>query len=150
MENLVIRLDFLEFPPTHTCDGEDTSPRIRIGNLASASLAVMAVNPFIPSCCSFSPWLAWNIPPVEAIPPGFPKDAVIEQPVPAVQGKNDHGRIGYTGPCPPRGSTHRYTFKVWGLDRMLDLVPGSSKGDLVIAMRGRVIQYGETAALCTR
>ncbi|MCU0631475.1 MAG: YbhB/YbcL family Raf kinase inhibitor-like protein [Methanolinea sp.] len=150
MEKLFVRLDFLEFPPTHTCEGEDSSPRISIGSLTSASLAIMAVNPFIPSCCSFSPWLAWNIPPVEVIPSGFPKEAVIDRPVRAVQGMNDLGRIGYSGPCPPRGSTHRYTFKVWGLDRMLDLHPGARKGDLVGAMRGHVVQYGETTALCTR
>jgi hypothetical protein len=87
---------------------------------------------------------------VDVIPPGLPRESIVSSPVPAVQGRNDHGRIGYTGPCPPRGSTHRYTFKVWGLDRMLDLVPGASKGDLIGAMRGHVLQYGETAALCTR
>ena len=150
MEKLVVQLDFLEFLPTHTCDGDDSSPRIRLGNLVSASLAIMAVNPFIPSCCSFSPWLAWNIPPVEIIPPGFPKEGVVESPVRAFQGRNDYGRIGYTGPCPPHGSTHRYTFKVWGLDTMLDLAPGATKACLVGAMRGHVLQYGETAALCTR
>lgn len=150
MEKLIVRLDFLEFPPTHTCDGDDSSPLIRIGNISSNSLAVMAVNPFIPSCCSFSPWLAWNFPPVDVIPPGLPRESIVSSPVPAVQGRNDHGRIGYTGPCPPRGNTHRYTFKVWGLDRMIDLSPGASKGDLIGAMRGHVLQYGETAAVYRR
>ncbi|OPX72747.1 MAG: putative kinase inhibitor [Methanoregulaceae archaeon PtaB.Bin108] len=150
MEKLIVRLDFLEFPPTNTCDGDDESPRIRIENLKSVSLALMAVNPFIPSCCSFSPWLAWNIPPVSIIPPGLPKESAINVPIQAIQGTNDYGKVGYTGPCPPRGSTHRYTFKVWGLDQMLDLTPGVGKADLVSAMRGHVIQYGETSALCTR
>jgi len=150
MEKLIVRLDFLKFPPTNTCDGDDSSPRIRIGNLRASCMAIMAVNPFISSCCSFSPWLAWNIPPVEVIPPGFPKETIIKIPIRAVQGTNDLGRIGYSGPCPPRGSTHRYTFKVWGLDRMLDLLPGAAKGDLVEGMRGHVVQYGETAAICTR
>ncbi len=150
MEKLIVRLDFLEFPPTNTCDGDDASPRIRLENLNARSVAIMAVNPFIPSCCSFSPWLAWNIPPVEIIPQGFPKEMAIQSPIQALQGMNDYGRVGYTGPCPPAGSTHRYTFKVWGLDGMLDLSPGARKADLVAAMRGHVTQYGETAALCTR
>lgn len=150
MEKLIVKLDFLEFPPTNTCDGDNESPRIRIENLKSVSLAVMAVNPFIPSCCSFSPWLAWNIPPSGIIPPGLPKVSTIQVPIHAIQGTNDYGRVGYIGPCPPGGSTHRYTFKVWGLDQMLDLIPGARKADLVSAMRGHVLQYGETSALCTR
>lgn len=150
MEKLIVRLDFLEFPPTHTCDGDDESPRITLRNLKAGSVAIMAVNPFIPSCCSFSPWLAWNIPPVEIIPPGFQKEPALQTPIQALQGINDYGRMGYSGPCPPPGSTHRYTFKVWGLNGMLDLQPGARKADLVAAMRGHVIQYGETSALCTR
>lgn len=150
MGKLIVQLDFLEFPSTHTCEGEDISPRIRLSGLDAGAVAIMAVNPFVPSCCSFSPWLAWNIPPLDVIPAGIPREPVVTAPVPALQGRNDLGRIGYSGPCPPPGSTHRYTFKVWGLDGSLSLAPGSSKGDLVAAMRGRVVQFGETAALCTR
>lgn len=149
MGKLIVRLDFLEFPSTHTCEGEDLSPRITLSGLDAGAVAIMAVNPFVPSCCSFSPWLAWNIPPIEIIPAGIPREPVVTIPVPAVQGRNDLGRIGYC-PCPPPGSTHRYTFKVWGLDANLSLAPGSSKGDLVAAMRDHVVQYGETVAICTR
>lgn len=150
MEKLIVTLDFLEFPPTHMCDGDDLSPTIRIRTHKAVSLAIMAVNPYVSSCCTFSPWLAWNIPPVEVIPQGFPRDPVIEHPIPAIQGTNDLGRIGYCGPCPPGGSTHRYTFKVWGLDSMLDLSPGSGKDELVKAMRGHVVGYGDTVAICSR
>jgi Raf kinase inhibitor-like YbhB/YbcL family protein len=150
MDPLVIRLDFLEFPPTHTCDGTDISPRIRISGLSAVSVAVMAVNPFQPSCCSFCPWLIWNLPPRDEIPAGIPAEEIITAPVAAVQGRNDFGRIGYSGPCPPPGSTHRYTFKVYGLDAMLDLSPGVTKSELIGAMRGHVLQYGETNALYSR
>ena len=128
MDPLVVRLDFLEFPPTNTCDGADASPRIRISGLTSAvSVAVMAVNPYQPSCCSFCPWLIWNLPAMEVIPAGIPAQEVVSAPVPALQGRNDFGRIGYSGPCPPNGTTHRYTFKVYGLDAMLSLPPGATK-----------------------
>jgi hypothetical protein len=150
MDPLIVRLDFLEFPPTHTCDGTDTSPRIRISGLRAASVAVMAVNPFQPSCCSFCPWLIWNLPPGEEIPAGIPAEDIVTAPVQAVQGRNDFGRIGYSGPCPSPGSTHRYTFKVYGLDAMLNLLPGVTKADLIGAMRGHVLQYGETNALYSR
>lgn len=150
MDILKVQLDFLEFPPLYTCDGDNLSPRIRVDGLSAGSVAVMAVNPFQPSCCSFCPWLIWNLPPIPEIPSGIPRAGTVESPVPAVQGRNDFGIVGYSGPCPPPGMTHRYTFKVYGLDGMLDLPPGSSKADLIGAMRGHVLQYGDTAAMYTR
>jgi len=75
---------------------------------------------------------------------------VVSHPVAAVQGRNDQGTIGYMGPCPPQGSTHRYTFKVYGLDTLLDLPPGSTKDGLIAAMRGHVLQYGDTMAMYSR
>ena len=150
MEPLRVRLDFLEFPPTHTCDGANTSPRIRLSGLNAVSVAVMAVNPFQPSCCSFCPWLIWNIPAGPEIPAGIPPEGSVSFPITAVQGMNDFGRIGYSGPCPPQGTTHRYTFKVYGLDAMLTLPPGATKAGLITAMGSHVLQYGETAALYSR
>ena len=150
MEPLVVRLDFLEFPPTHTCDGPNISPRIRLSGLNAVSVAVMAVNPFQPSCCSFCPWLIWNIPAGAEIPAGIPAEGIVSAPVTAIQGRNDFGRIGYSGPCPPAGTTHRYTFKVYGLDAMLSLPAGATKAELIASMRSHVLQYGETAVLYSR
>ena len=150
MEPLIVSLDFLEFPLVHTCDGENLSPAIRMKGLSAASVAVMVFNPFEKSCCSFTTWLCWNLPPVPVIPPGIPPEKVPAMPVPAVQGTNDHGAIGYTGPCPPPGSMIRYQFKVYGLDTMLDIPAGSDKHALVAAMKGHVLQFGETVAICSR
>ena len=71
MERLIVSLDFLEFPPRHTCDGENLSPEIIYQGLNAASVAIMVFNPFEKSCCSFTPWIIWNIPPVLQIPPGY-------------------------------------------------------------------------------
>jgi Raf kinase inhibitor-like YbhB/YbcL family protein len=150
MEPLVVSLDFLEFPPTYTCDGENLSPGIRLKGLSAASVAVMVFNPFEKSCCSFTPWICWNLPPLQVIPPGIPREGITTLPVAAVQGMTDYGTIGYTGPCPPPGSMIRYQFKVYGLDAMLDLPAGSDKHALVAAMKGYVLQFGETVALCSR
>lgn len=143
-------LEFLEFPPTCTCDGGDESPRIHLKGLQATSVAIWVVNPFIRSCCSFTPWLLWNIPPVEIIPGNIPKIPEVTQPIPCYQGTNDHGIFGYTGPCPPHGETHRYLFRVYGLDTMLGIQPGCKSHELVAAMRGHVLQYGETVGICTR
>jgi hypothetical protein len=110
----------------------------------------MAVNPYQPSCCSFCPWLIWNLPPSGEIPAGIPKTAEVSRPVSARQGRNDFGSIGYSGPCPPAGATHRYSFKVYGLDRALELPSGAMKGELIGAMQGHVLQFGETMALYSR
>jgi hypothetical protein len=75
---------------------------------------------------------------------------VVSFPVTGVQGKNSFGLIGYNGPCPPPGQTHRYDFKVYGLDTLLDLPPGATKAELLKAMQGHVVQYGETYVLYGR
>lgn len=150
MEKLVVSLDFLEFPPNHTCDGENISPRIRITGLSATSVAVMVFNPFEKSCCSFTPWLCWNLPPLPVIPAGIPREPTTQEPVPAVQGITDYGTIGYTGPCPSPGQMIRYQFRVYGLDAMLNCAPGSDKHQLIQALQGHVIQYGETVAICSR
>jgi Raf kinase inhibitor-like YbhB/YbcL family protein len=150
MEPLIVSLDFLEFPPTHTCDGGNLSPAIRLKGLSAASVAIMVFNPFEKSCCSFTPWICWNLPPRAVIPAGIPREGITTAPVAAVQGITDYGTIGYTGPCPPPGSMIRYLFRVYGLDTLLDLPAGSDKDALIAAMRGHVLQFGTTVALCSR
>jgi Raf kinase inhibitor-like YbhB/YbcL family protein len=150
MEQLIVSLDFLEFPPTHTCDGENLSPRIRLQGLNASSIAIMVFNPFEKSCCSFTPWICWNLPPLPVIPPGLPKEGITTIPVTAVQGITDYGTIGYSGPCPLPGEMIRYQFKVYGLDSLLNLPPGSDKHALIEAMKGHVLQFGETVAICSR
>jgi len=150
MQPLIVSLDFLEFPPVHTCDGGNLSPLIRLRDLSSVSVAIMAVNPFVKSCCSFTPWTCWNLPPLPVIPAGIPHEKITTAPVAAVQGITDCGTIGYTGPCPPAGSMIRYFFRVYGLDTFLDLPPGSDKAALIGAMKGHVLQFGWTVGICSR
>ena len=57
------------------------------------------------------------------------------------QGLSDFGKVGYGGPCPP-GGTHRYYFKVYALDAMLNLEPGATKKELLQAMEGHVLAEG--------
>jgi hypothetical protein len=84
------------------------------------------------------------------IPAGIPRQGIVTEPIAAVQGISDNGEIGYTGPCPPQGEMIRYHFKVYGLDTMLDLKFGSDKHQLVSAMKGHVVQFGDTVAICSR
>ncbi|WP_297499174.1 YbhB/YbcL family Raf kinase inhibitor-like protein [Thermococcus sp.] len=139
-------------PKKFTCEGEDWNPPLYIGNISekAKSLVVIVDDPDAPGG-TFTHWIAWNIPPVGDIPEGLPKREVVEEPVYLVQGRNDFGRIGYNGPCPPRGhGVHRYHFKVYALDTELDLNPGATRKELEKTMEGHVIQWGEIVGLYER
>jgi len=102
-ENLIITVDFdkQEFPKRCTCDGENISPAIRIDRIHSEFLAI-TIEDRIGLSEKFCHWLIWNIKARDTIPDNIPKDPLITQPFDAVQGKNDLGKIGYSGPCPPQ------------------------------------------------
>lgn len=59
------------------------------------------------------------------------------------QGVNDFHKLGYGGPCPPKGKPHRYYFKLYALDTALNLKPGASKENVLTAMKGHVLANGE-------
>jgi Raf kinase inhibitor-like YbhB/YbcL family protein len=145
MKSIVVKLGFGRVPDESTCQGADVSPEIEIQGINATSLAVIVDDPDAPYAV-FTHWLIWNIPPTETIPRAIEKTANIVDPFTAVQGANDFGEIGYSGPCPPPGKPHRYFFRVFGLDRMLDLTAGASAKELMRAMQDHVIQKGEAVA----
>ena len=138
-------------PVEFTCDGEDVNPPIFIGHIDpnAKSLAIIVDDPDAPMG-TFTHWIAWDIPPLGEIPKGVPREGVVEAPIRMVQGRNDFGRIGYGGPCPPRGRPHHYHFRVYALDTELDLPAGASRKDLERAMEGHIIQEGELVGLYER
>jgi Raf kinase inhibitor-like YbhB/YbcL family protein len=144
MENLSIKFQAVNLPVLHTCDGEDLSPAFEVSGIDTNLVVTMAVvmsDPDSPG--GFTHWVIWNLQPLGRIPSSIPPKPVVRTPVEAVQGKNSYGLIGYSGPCPPQGQTHRYDFKVYGLDTALDLAPGATKPELLKAIEGHVVQYGE-------
>jgi Raf kinase inhibitor-like YbhB/YbcL family protein len=150
MEKLIVSLDFLEFPPAHTCEGGNISPAISIEGLNSSSIAIMVFNPSMREVLSYCPWLIWDMPAQKMIPTGIPHGKKITDPISAVQGTNDAGVVGYTGPCPKADEMHRYLFRVYGLDDFLQIPGGSNKTALLSAMHGHILQYGETEAVASR
>jgi Raf kinase inhibitor-like YbhB/YbcL family protein len=124
-------------PSKFTCDGADTNPPLRFeGAPAEAkSLVLIVDDPDAPSGL-FTHWLVWNMDAkTTEIAEGGGSSI-------GTQGKNDFGKLGYGGPCPPSG-THRYYFKVFALDNQLDLAAGSKRAQLDSAMKGHVIAQGE-------
>jgi Raf kinase inhibitor-like YbhB/YbcL family protein len=123
-------------PSKFTCDGPNTSPALQISDVPSQAkgLVLIVDDPDAPSGL-FTHWVVWNISPQTS--------TVAEGSTPkGVQGTNDFGKSGYGGPCPPSG-THRYYFKIFALDRELDLPAGAKRGQLDAAMKGRVVAQGE-------
>ena len=129
-------------PKKYTCDGSNISPPIRWDSVPpqAKSLALIADDPDAPMG-TWVHWVIFNIPPSlsglpESIPP---KDSL---PNGSLQGKNDFRNSGYGGPCPP-GGTHRYFFKLYALDIMLQLKPGCTRADLLKAMQGHIVAEGQ-------
>ena len=122
-------------PSKFTCDGSDTSPPLQITGVPSEakSLVLIADDPDAPGGL-FTHWLIWNIPPQT--------NSISEGSAPkGVHGTNDFGKSGYKGPCPPPG-IHRYSFKIYALDRELDLRGGAKRSQLDAAMKGHVVAQG--------
>lgn len=139
--NLTVSLGFVVFPLENTCEGSDISPEIQISGCNSSFLAIIMEDVDAPSG-SFIHWAIWNIPATSIITRAIPKNGTFDRPFTARQGRNDFGEIGYAGPCPPPNRPHRYFFRAFGLDGMLDLPEGSSVADLHEAMTGHVLQEG--------
>ena len=123
-------------PKKYTCDGDDISPPLQISDVPenTKSLALIMDDPDAPVGV-WDHWIVFNIPAsISQISEG-------EEPQ-GTPGKNSWGRTGYGGPCPPSG-THRYFFKLYALDTMLDLEPGASKKKVLKAMEGHILAQGE-------
>jgi hypothetical protein len=125
-------------PSKYTCDGPDISPPLEWSNVpeGTKAFALISDDPDAP-VGTWVHWVIFNIPGHEhKLEENVPKTEVLKNG--ARQGKNDFGRIGYGGPCPP-GGTHRYYFKLYALKKELDLKPGSTKRELLKAMEGYVL-----------
>jgi Raf kinase inhibitor-like YbhB/YbcL family protein len=126
-------------PRRHSSEGENVAPPITWNCPAdnAAEFALICDDPDAPREKPFVHWVVYKI-------PGAAKALATSDPDGAVQGRNDFGRVGYGGPLPPPGhGTHHYHFKVYALDKALDLGPGASKDELLAAMRGHVVDEGE-------
>ena len=124
-----------DIPSRNTCDGQDVSPPLRFVELPSGTveLALLVEDPDAPRG-TFVHWVAWGLDPGKA--------ELGEGEVPAGAGKNDFGKRGYGGPCPPKGAQHRYVFTVFALSDRLELPPGASADDLKQAVSGRTLAEG--------
>lgn len=130
-------------PAANTCDGADLSPALSWTKPpdGTKSLALICDDPDAPMGV-WVHWVIFNLGPQTTSLAGSVTKAE-ELPSGARQGKNDFGRIGYGGPCPPKGPAHRYYFKLYALDTTLPLSRGATKKDLEKAMEGHILAQGQ-------
>jgi Raf kinase inhibitor-like YbhB/YbcL family protein len=130
-------------PVKYTCDGEDISPPLAWGEPPQETqvLALIVADPDAPGGV-FTHWVLFNIPAtVRQLGEGVPAQERLQNG--ALQGKNDFGRIGYGGPCPPHGPAHQYRFTIYALGNSLDLATGASGKQLLEAMKGHLLAQGQ-------
>jgi Raf kinase inhibitor-like YbhB/YbcL family protein len=132
-----------DIPVAHTCDGPDASPPLEWGEppAGTRSFALICDDPDAPMG-TWVHWVLFNLPAqTRSLSEKFPTDG--ELPTGARQGKNGFGRLGYGGPCPPKGPAHRYFFKLYALDGPVSVAAGAGKEELEAAMKGHVLAQGE-------
>jgi Raf kinase inhibitor-like YbhB/YbcL family protein len=135
--------DQANIPRDYTCQGADSSPELKWSAPpeGTKSLALIVDDPDAPAG-TWVHWVMWNLPAtLRGIPAGVAKNESL--PDGTQQGVNDFKRIGYGGPCPPPGSAHRYYFKLYALDTVLNLKPKSTKAQLEQAMQGHILAQSQ-------
>jgi Raf kinase inhibitor-like YbhB/YbcL family protein len=130
-------------PDEYTCRGSDISPVLAWSGepAKTASFALIVDDPDAPAG-TWVHWVIWNIPANMQL---LPKDVIKSGSLSngASQGLNDFGKVGYNGPCPPPGKTHRYFFRLYAVDVKFSLQPGAKRHDLDAAMKGHILGKAE-------
>lgn len=128
-------------PLKYTCDGRNINPSLDIEHIPEeAKCLVLIVDDPDAPIGTWVHWVVWNIPVTHHIK---------ENEVHGTEGINDFQQHHYAGPCPPSG-THRYFFKVYALDALLDLPANTKKLQLEKAMSEHIIAFGELIGLYNR
>jgi Raf kinase inhibitor-like YbhB/YbcL family protein len=126
-----------KIPKIYTCDDQNVSPPLAWTRVPTntVSLALIMDDPDA-TAGTWVHWVLYNLPPsLSSLEQGKSGEGT--------DGKNDFGKLGYGGPCPPRGANHRYFIKMYALDATLDLKSGATKAQVENAMKGHILAQGQ-------
>lgn len=126
-------------PREYTGDGQNISPPLKWTDPPNGTktFALVCIDPDAPRGI-FTHWVAFNLPAESReVSAGVRQEGKLSNGT--IQGKNDFGKIGYAGPAPPPGKTHRYFFKLFALDTSLKLSSKVSHDDLRAATPGHIL-----------
>ena len=126
-------------PRRFTCDGEDVSPPLA-WEAAPGDATAMALIVDDPDAREFIHWVLYNLDGARtsAVPEG-----ISSSPDAPPQGRNEFGRTGWGGPCPPPGRPHRYRFRLFALSEPLGLTGTPSADEVLAAAEGRILASAE-------
>jgi len=135
-------------PQKYTCQGNDVSPPLKWTNVPAntKSYVLIADDPDAPDPrAPRMTWVHWVLYDLPATATELAEDIAKAQTLSngAKQGLTDFKRVGYGGPCPPPGGAHRYFFKLYALDILLNLKAGATKNDVLKVMEGHVLAQGQ-------
>ena len=138
-------VDRSPLPAKYTCDGEGQSPELEWTWIPdNAKSLVLVLDDGTAELDKSIQWVVWNIDPRT-------RELVESSSGGGIEGMNDYQHIGYTPPCPPRGQTHLYLFRLFGLDTTLSLDPRTlTRDELEQAMNMHVVAGGTLVASYTR
>lgn len=149
-----------QIPSKYTCDGQNINPPLEIKDVpeGTQSLVLIVDDPDAP-VGTFLHWLVFNINSDVSLveedkssSSPFATTRVVEEnslPAGAIQGRNGFGKEKYGGPCPPFGQ-HRYFFKIYALDKKLDLASGSKLKEVESAMKNHILDQAQLIGLYQR
>lgn len=135
-------------PARFTCQGGNLSPALEVAMLPARAKSVAIIVDDADAPFGFVHWIVFNAPP-EPLEIAVGASSTPNQLHGARQGNNDFDHASYEGPCPPFG-THRYIFRVYALDTLLDLPDGATKSGLARVARGHVLAEGRLVGLFRR
>ena len=134
-------------PLQYSGDGQDLSPPLKWTGLPenTQELALIVEDPDAPANVPFVHWVIYRIKPDSpGLPAGIAPDAAPSAPLGVMQGKNSFKRFGYAGPKPPPGhGVHHYHFRLYVLDKPLQVQTGLDAQALMAAMAGNIVDQGE-------
>ncbi len=137
----------LSIPARHCCSGEDLSPELHWSDPEGAvkSFALIMDDLDAPGG-TWVHWVLWGIPgETRHLLEGLPREMTLHGGMHQglAGGVDSFDQLGYQGPCPPKGTSHRYYFRLYALDKALDLAPRSNVFQLRKAMHGHILEETE-------
>jgi Raf kinase inhibitor-like YbhB/YbcL family protein len=136
-------------PERYTCSGQNVSPELMWTGVphGTRSFALILDDPDAPMG-TFVHWVVYNLSPATtAMPEGVSASASVGD---GEQGLNGRGALGYTGPCPPSGKPHHYHFRLYALDKKLQLQAGATAEQAEAAIKGHVLATTELIGIFER
>ncbi|HXS99935.1 MAG TPA: YbhB/YbcL family Raf kinase inhibitor-like protein [Elusimicrobiota bacterium] len=141
-------------PRKHSCDGADVSPRLLWSNAPAEArtIALIMEDPDAPAGLWIH-WIVYDVPAASGeLPEGLPAGGSLPGGgrQGASWGVDRFERVGYGGPCPPKGKPHRYVFTAYALPGPTGLPAKATKAQLLKAMKGKVLAQAELIGLYGR